>query len=146
MFLRSSTKGEAFALEPSRRGGGGKHEGFRGVENEQPSGFDLDRLLCEISSGPRLSATIYNMLLPLDSLPVPVPVSVPFPTLRERIRTLFSEPFRALRATCRVHTRPSCTYERVKLAKSFALFFVYTGVYARTPRWPYAHNSPLPSV
>lgn len=39
--------------------------GFGGVENEQPSGFDLDQPLCEISSGPRLSATIYNLRLSL---------------------------------------------------------------------------------
>lgn len=52
------SKGEAFA-PPRWRGGG--------LRTRQPSGSDLDQPLCEISSGPRLSATVYNLHPPLPS-------------------------------------------------------------------------------
>lgn len=52
------------------RQGGGREGG--GLRTRQPSGSDLDQPLCEISSGPRLSATVYNLHPPLPSSLTPL--------------------------------------------------------------------------
>lgn len=113
---------------PTRPGKLGDSEG---VESEQPSGFDLDQPLCEISSGPRLSATVYNLHLPLLA-------SQPLYRVHVCVYVTLAETIPSIATTSRcfaqyTYTWPSCMYERVKLAKSFVLFFVSTGTSARAP-------------
>ena len=158
-------------------GGGGRGEGEQapgdseGLRTSNPQDSTWTQPLCEISSGPRLSATVYNLHLPLNSLPF-VRVLVPFLTPVHANAYVYAYVRRYVHVILRTipgiaaqlyavaaYTRgprplpPTpppplhvCT-KRVKLAKSFVLFFVSMSAYARTPSAGNTRrNGPLPSV
>ena len=84
-FCLGARRGREVREKGAGRGMGGRGEGEQapgdseGLRTSNPQDSTWTQPLCEISSGPRLSATVYNLHLPLNSLPF-VRVLIPFLT------------------------------------------------------------------